>query len=93
MEEEAAAMFAEAEIILLARGYNVVNPMRLPHQHDGSWHNYMREDIRELCHCNAIYMLPNWKDSAGAVIEYHLARNLNLENIYASKLNFSFYNL
>ena len=93
MEQEAATMFAEAETLLLVRGFKVINPMTLPHQHNRTWHSYMREDIKELCNCDAIYMLPTWKESDGAIIEYLLARNLNLEIIFASKINFSLYNL
>jgi hypothetical protein len=78
-EDEAMRVFAEAEGILQAEGYATVNPTTLPHNHDKSWQSYMRVDIRALCDCDAIYMLPNWEQSKGAVIEHRIAIELGLE--------------
>ena len=40
--------------------------------------DYMREDIRELSKCDCICMLPGWKRSKGARMEYRIARILNM---------------
>ena len=82
IEEQAPAIFAKAEQQLKEHGYEVVNPTTLPHQHDQSWHSYMREDVKALCDCHAIFMLSNWKDSKGAIIEHTIAMYLGLEVIY-----------
>lgn len=82
MEQEAKARFDLAEAILTEKGFEVVNPMSLPHDHDLHWHNYMKECIQALCKCDAIYMLNNWIHSRGARIEQNLAVEMNLEIIY-----------
>jgi hypothetical protein len=82
--------FAEAEKKLTAAGLTAVNPFRFNHDHDESWESYMRVCIIELCKCNTIYMLPNWKDSRGAKIEYKLAKKLGmhvLKDVSKSLLN------
>lgn len=67
--------FAEAEMRLRACGYDVVNPVRLngivPSGTD--WEGYMRLSICLLGLCDRIYMLPGWKKSRGACMEYGYA--------------------
>ncbi len=82
IENEAPALFKEAENLFLDKGYAVINPMELNHQHDKSWHSYMKEDIKALCDCDTIYMLTNWTDSKGAIIEHTIAMYLGLKVIY-----------
>jgi hypothetical protein len=41
----------------------------------------MISDIWELCRCDSIYMLENWKDSKGARIELIIAKIL-FKNVY-----------
>ena len=73
MEEEAERLFQQAEDRLTEMGYEVVNPMKLPHDHDKQWLSYMIECLTALKECDAIFMLPNWMDSAGAGIEFTCA--------------------
>lgn len=80
--EEAEIEFSNAETELKEGGYEVVNPMKLPHKHDKEWRSYMRECIKALCDCDAIYLLPNWNKSEGAVIEHGLAVDLGFFRIY-----------
>lgn len=82
IEKSAPKLFEQAEKRLQALGYDTVNPMTLNHQHDKSWNSYMREDIKALCDCDAIYMLSNWADSKGATIERAIARHLGLHVQY-----------
>ena len=89
IEEEAPQLFDKAEVKLLEDGYEVVNPMKLNHQHDKSWHSYMREDIKALCDCDTIYMLSNWKESKGAIIEMEIACHLGLKVIYEGEFTTS----
>ena len=78
IEEEALELFEKAEKELQAQGFDTVNPMTLPHNHDKSWRSYMREDVKALCDCDTIYMLSNWKLSNGAIIEHGIAQSLQL---------------
>lgn len=80
--EEAFNLFNNAEIYLKEKGFEVINPMTIPHDHDKTWLNYMRNDLKALLDCDALFMLYNWKDSKGAKVEHDLAESLGLEIIY-----------
>jgi hypothetical protein len=82
IENEAIELFSKAEKELNAKGYETVNPMKLNHQHDKSWHSYMKEDVKMLCECDEIFMLSNWTDSKGAIIEHTIAMYLGLKVSY-----------
>ena len=74
--------FNKAEEKLNQCGYEVINPMNINHDHDKSWENYMRVDLKALLDCDFIYMLKNWHLSKGANIEYNLAKDLGLTIIF-----------
>ena len=79
------ADFEAAELALKIAGCQPVNPAE-EHLPDGAtWADYMRQDIKLLCDCDAIYMLNGWRESAGAKIEHKLARDLGMEIIYEIK--------
>jgi hypothetical protein len=80
--EKAFYLFYKAEKLLQSQGYSVVNPMKLPHEHDKSWESYMKEDLKAMLDCDSIYLLPNYNDSKGALIEKELAELLGLDVIY-----------
>ena len=63
----------------------IVNPMKLPHDHDKTWESYMRDCLVEMMRCDTIYVLENWEDSKGAKLEVALAIQLNF-NIFGSDL-------
>lgn len=89
IEKDAPELFKHAEKQLKAKGFEVVNPMTLNHSHDKSWHSYMKEDVKALCECDAIYMLSNWTDSKGAIIEHTIAMYLGLKVQYEGLSQFS----
>jgi|LakMenEpi03Aug12_release.lakeMendotaPanAssembly.Ray.scaffolds.fasta_scaffold558115_2 hypothetical protein len=60
----------------------LVNPMKLEHNHDKTWVEFMKEDISALLTCDAIYLLKNWGDSRGARIERAIALELGIKIIY-----------
>lgn len=74
--------FENAEHGLLLLKFKVVNPLRLPHNHERTWKAYMREDLQALKKCDGIFMLYNWKDSRGARIEHWFAKRYNKLIIY-----------
>ena len=79
IEEEALQRFEFAETNLKLAGFDVVNPMKLEHNHDKSWEAYMRVCIIALMSCNAIFMLLNYYQSKGAMIELALAKELGMK--------------
>lgn len=85
IENEAHELFEQAEFSLKEQGYSVVNPLKLNHNHDKSWHSYMKADVKALCDSDIIYMLSNWTDSKGAIIEHTIAMYLGIEVMYQPK--------
>jgi hypothetical protein len=81
-EQEAVLLFQKAEDYLKSKGYEVVNLMKLNHNHDKTWQSYMKVDIKALCDCDGIYMLKNWTQSRGAIIEHTLALYLGIKIKY-----------
>jgi len=84
-EAEALNNFAQAIDYLEAKypDAEVVSPMHdITHFHDKSWESYMKEDIGELLRCDTIALLPNWRNSKGAKLEYLIATHLGLEVIF-----------
>lgn len=64
---------------LRAAGFDVVNPAELNPDPGSTWNDCMRVDIRELCSCQAIALIPGWERSNGANLELHVAHRLGLE--------------
>lgn len=95
--EEYEALFNTAEARLKAKGYEVINPLRIaaqlkaehPERVDPSlhtekeiWREYLKADIAELTKCKAAYFLPNWEQSEGATLEHRIAAGLSLLMYY-----------
>lgn len=68
--------FEEAEKIAehIFPGSEIVNPMKLPHDPESTWEQFMALDLKELRKCDTIWMLPCWKESQGARLEYEIAK-------------------
>lgn len=84
------ARFLEAEVKIedeLSRtgtpglDFDIVNPTCLPHNHAGSWEEYMAEDLRALGECNIIVMLPDWRGSKGAKLELKRAKKWGIKAV------------
>ena len=54
-----------------------INPLELLHSRDKSWKSYLREDLKWLKKCDAIYMQKDWRDSRGATLELWFAKRYN----------------
>ena len=70
--------FHKAAAELRAMGYEVVNPAELNPDGATPWAQCMRNDIKALCDCCTVALLPGWEDSRGANIEARLALNLGM---------------
>ncbi len=82
IEEKAFELFENAEQLLIKKGFEVVNPMKLPHNHDRTWESYMKECLTEMMKCEYIHPLPNYLESRGANIEVDLAKQLGITCIW-----------
>lgn len=70
--------FHAAAARLRERGYEVVSPAELHVHTSGDWHDYLRADIKALCDCDTLALLPGWAKSRGAQLELHIAHRLDL---------------
>lgn len=59
-------------------GFEVVNPAEINRDATMTWEACMRNDIKALCDCDAIALLPGWEQSKGAHLEVHIAHRLGL---------------
>ena len=91
IEDEAPALFKQAECALKEKGYDTVNPVTLNHDHDKSWQSFMREDVKAMLDCDSIYMMSNWVNSKGAKIEREIAIYLGLKVIYEEPYDESYF--
>lgn len=81
--------FRLAAAALRMLGYEVVNPAEIdvgrptPAEDSPDWKGFyeacLRADIRALCDCEAIALMPGWERSNGAHLELHVAHRLGLE--------------
>lgn len=69
--------FHAAAKALRDAGINVINPAELG-AHANEWAACMRTDIKALCDCDAIILMPGWETSAGAHLELHIAHRIGL---------------
>ncbi len=63
---------------LRALGYEVVNPAEVNPDVALSWHECLRQDIKLLCDCDTLALLPGWEHSQGAHLELHIAHRLGM---------------
>jgi hypothetical protein len=82
--------FKKAAEALRALGHEVINPAELdePDQDSVSvpWADYIRRDLRYLLECEAVAVLPGWRDSKGASLEVYVAESLGMEILDATEL-------
>lgn len=84
--EEVLAKFAKAEKYLTDLGYEVVNPLRNGLSKESNWQDHMVADIALLFQCEAIFLLSDWLDSKGAMIEKNIAQITDLKIYYETKM-------
>jgi hypothetical protein len=71
---------------LRALGYSVINPAELNPDQTSTRHQCMRNDIRALCDCDALALLPGWGPSDGAQTEIFVAHKLGLTILSAAEI-------
>ncbi len=90
---QAVFLAAEKELVEMPGVFSVANPLRIGEtveraflhclqddnvREEPDYADYMREDIKALTECDCICMLPGWKCSKGARMEYRIAKILDM---------------
>ena len=60
-------------------GHEVINPAEINPDKSMPWTDCMRADIAALVTCEAIVLLPGWRESKGATLEHHIAERLGMQ--------------
>jgi hypothetical protein len=74
--------FERAKNEVFALGFEPISPVDLPHEHNRTWSDYMREDLIEMLNCDSLYAIRNWRQSHGATIEINLALSVGINIIH-----------
>jgi hypothetical protein len=78
--------FHTAAAELRAKGLEVINPAELNPDLSQPWETCIRTDIKALCDCDAIALMPGWETSRGAHLELHIAHRIGMGILYVSDL-------
>ncbi len=81
LKEEYLPKFEEAENELRAAGWEPVNPCKFGIPEHTPSAEALKMCLPELDKCRAIYMLSDWRDSLGAIVEHSMAKH-NQQDVY-----------
>ncbi len=73
--------FDAAEEMLKSKGYSVFNPSWMSFDENWSREEKSHIDFAIIDVCDAIYQLPGWRESRGAMMEYEYAMSQSKEII------------
>lgn len=71
---------------LRANGLEVVNPAEINPEGAKTWEACMRADIKALCDCDTLALLPGWENSKGAHLEVHIAHRIGIRVVALAEL-------
>lgn len=63
----------------LNRPFEIINPLKLPHEHGRTRDEYLQEDLEALKTCHVIIMGVGWETANGCLQERRLAKDLGLD--------------
>lgn len=84
-EEESRQLFSAAAEMFEEEGCKVINPWDIEDEKKKvckDWGDFILYDLPILKECDAIVMLPNWKDSFGAQCEWAFASGMGIKVLY-----------
>lgn len=78
--------FHAAAKLLRDRGFAVINPAEIVGGHGVKWVDAMKLDIRAMLLCDTVAMLPGWTESRGAIVEFNLAKTVEINVVELAEL-------
>lgn len=78
--------FNAAAAMLRECGFKVINPAEINIDPAADWHACMKADIKALCDCDMLALLPGWENSTGAHLEVHIAHRLRIRVTHVAQL-------
>lgn len=82
--ELTALKFKEAQDELESKGFDVINPIELINNPQEDWDVAMKKCLEVLYYCDAIYMLPCYAESKGAMMEHRETTKLGMPIFFKS---------
>ena len=77
-KEDYTNNFNQAETNIRTIGHIPVNPLKIGTSELFTWQHNMKVCINRLMECDALVLLPNYYKSKGAVLEYNIAKSLDI---------------
>ncbi len=71
--------FRDVATKLREQGCVVLHPAEIDGDEDWTWEQWMREAIKMLLFARSVVLLPGWRASQGASLEYEIAVHLGME--------------
>lgn len=87
--DEVKVKFKKAEQYLQSLGHTTVNPAENGLDFNAPWETHMLHDISLVMPCDAIYLLEDWIDSRGAMIEKLVAELAGIKILFQSEKKFN----
>lgn len=81
------AKFAEVEKTLSEKGFNVINPCKVGECEFFSYEQFLHIDFALIDVADALFMLGDWKNSKGALREWHYAQSRGKTIIFQYELS------
>lgn len=81
--DRAELKFWSTETVLVEKGFEVINPLRLVHDKNEDWTAAMKICIAGMMQADVVYMQPDHVYSSGATIERSIALNIGMPLFYS----------
>lgn len=82
---ECTMKFGKAQKELEDLGHHPINPLEVVNNWKAEWQDAMKICIKALLDADAILLLPDYRQSKGALLEFDIARRLEIKRYYSTK--------
>jgi hypothetical protein len=83
--EETTNKFKSWKQAIESMGFEAVNPLEVVNNWNTPWEQAMRMCVAALVGCDAVFLLPDWMDSRGALIEQRIAQEMGIPTFEGDK--------